>query len=367
MTTELELIAQTAKQFCARHGGASVLRARRASQADDSELFAACVEQGFSGVALSEAWGGMGLGWQGLSVLLVEGGQQLLELPVLSATQLPIEALLACPGSALRDELLKSLGQGDQRLAVAWQSDAHHPNPYEPSVQAALRDGQWVLSGVSNMVLGAIGADGFLVSAQTDQGGILLRAPRTASGLEVHPQALMDHRNCARLVFSNVQVETTQVLASSPDTAAVLDRLLDAGRLGLAAQMMGGAVASYDQTLDYLKTRKQFGVVIGSFQALQHRIAQVFIRIQLAQAGLRQGVAQFDLGGTPRAQGAALAKAQCGEAYALAAKEGVQMHGGIGVTDEHDIGFHLKSSQVGNTLWGEPASMRSLWASLAGY
>ena len=82
---------------------------------------------------------------------------------------------------------------------------------------------------------------------------------------------------------------------------------------------------------------------------------------------LRQGVAQFDLGGTRRAQGAALAKAQCGEAYALAAKEGVQMHGGIGVTDEHDIGFHLKSSQVGNTLWGDPASMRSLWASLGGY
>ena len=119
--------------------------------------------------------------------------------------------------------------------------------------------------------------------------------------------------------------------------------------------------------MEYLKTREQFGVPIGSFQALQHRIAKVFISVQLAEAALRRGVQDFDLGGSERARGAALAKAQCGQAYALAAKEGVQMHGGIGVTDEHSIGFHLKTAQVGNTLFGDAAAMRAVWASLGDY
>ena len=178
---------------------------------------------------------------------------------------------------------------------------------------------------------------------------------------------MIDHRNAGRLLLDQVHLSPADLLCGPPQTSALLDRLLDAGRLGLAAQMMGGAQAAFSTTLDYLKTRQQFGVPIGSFQALQHRIAKVFIRLQLAEAALRRGLESFECGGSERARGAALAKAQCGEAYALAAKEGVQMHGGIGVTDEHSMGFHLKAAQVGNTLFGDAAVMRSIWSELSDY
>ena len=364
---ELDLITKTASEFCVRHGGAEVLRQRRQAQADDSALFQACVEQGFAGVALGSEFGGMDLGWKGLSTLLVEGGKQLIELPVLSAIQLPIETLTACPSGRLRDELIRRLGEGDLRSAVAWQSSLSHPSPYEPDVQAERRDGCWLLAGSSHLVLGAIAAHGFLVSAHSEQGLMIAWIEASADGLEVSAQSLMDHRNCGRLVLDGARIDDQAVLAQGHDAQMALDRLLDAGRLGLAAQMAGGASASFEQTLDYLKTRRQFGVAIGSFQALQHRIADVFIRLQLAQAALRIGVAQFDRGGADRARGAALAKAQCGQAYMLAAKEGVQMHGGIGVTDEHDMGFHLKSAQVGQALYGDASTCRSVWSASAGY
>ncbi len=364
---ELDLITKTAAEFCARHGGAEVLRRRRASQADDSSLLQACVEQGFSGVGLGSEFGGMDLGWQGLSTLLVEGGKQLIELPILSAIQLPVETLMACPKGALREDLIRRLGQGDLRSAVAWQSNQSYPSPYEPDVRAERSNGQWVLSGASSFVLGAIAADGLLVSARGEQGLMIAWVDASNPRLKVRAQNLIDHRNCGQVELNEVLVDDVLIIAQGHHAQMALDRLLDAGRLGLAAQMAGGAQASLDQTLDYLKTRRQFGAAIGSFQALQHRIAEVFIRLQLAQAALRIGVSDFGCGGVKRGRSAALAKAQCGAAYVLAAKEGVQMHGGIGVTDEHDIGFHLKSAQVGNTLFGDGLTCRSVWASWAGY
>ena len=367
MMDELDLITKTAAEFCSRHGGAEVLRQRRASQPDDSLLFQACVEQGFSGVGLGSEFGGMDLGWQGLSTLLVEGGKQLIELPILSAIQLPVETLMACPKGDLREDLIRRLGQGDVRSAVAWQSNQSYPSPYEPEVMAERSNGHWVLSGSSSLVLGAVSADGVLVSARSEQGLMIAWVDASNPRLKVRAQNLMDHRNCAQVELNQVQIDDALVVAQGQDAQLALDRLLDAGRLGLAAQMVGGAQASFDQTLDYLKTRRQFGAAIGSFQALQHRIAEVFVRLQLAQAALRIGVAQFGSGGVERARSAALAKAQCGAAYLIAAKEGVQMHGGIGVTDEHDIGFHLKSAQVGNALFGDVSSCRSVWAALAGY
>ena len=366
MSDELELIRQTAAQFCAEHGGAGVLRARRAGQPGDGALFDACVAQGFIGVALAEEHGGMDLGWPALVALIKEGGKALIELPVLSAHQLPIEALLGCPDGATRSQRLAQLSSG-RRAAVAWQSEARRPDVFAPSVQATQAADGWRLSGRATMVLGGLGASGYVVSAQCDDGLMVCWVDRDAAGLEVQAQALIDHRNSARLVFDEVLVADAQLVARGGPAREAIKRMLDAGRLGLAAQMVGGAQASFEMTLEYLKTRQQFGVPIGSFQALQHRISQVFIRLQMAEAALRIGVDQFALGGAERARAAALAKAQCGEAYSLASREGVQLHGGIGVTDEHDIGFHLKSAQVGSVLFGDAHSCRSTWAALAGY
>ncbi len=367
MNDELDLLRQTVNRFAEQHGGASVLRQRRAASADDSSLFQACIEQGFHGVALAEDRGGAGLGWPGLALLMRAGGRALIDFPVLSGVQLAAECLQVCPDGPRQAALLAALAAGEQRVAVAWQSPLPHPDPYAPAVSLTERGEGWVLNGESSHVLGLIGADQVLVSAQGDTGLTLVGVSIDRPGLTVVPQQLIDHRNMGRLTLQDVAVIKTDLLCVAPRTSALLDALLDAGRLGLAAQMMGGAQAAYDLTLDYLKTRQQFGVPIGSFQALQHRIANVFIRLQLAEAALRQGVDAFAQGGRVRARGAALAKAQCGDAYALAASEGVQMHGGIGVTDEHDMGFHLKAAQVGNMLFGHADAMRSHWASLADY
>jgi alkylation response protein AidB-like acyl-CoA dehydrogenase len=367
MTAEVQLLREGAAALAKRYGGATTLRARRADSADDSELFKACVELGFQGVALPESYGGVDMGWEGLAALMVEGGKALIDMPLLSGVQLAAEALLVCPEGALRRELLEALAAGEQRIALAWQSEAAHPQLLHPSLHAKRDDQGWVLRGLAPMVTGLLGANGVLLSAQTEEGLGLFYVATGQPGLSIEPQTLIDHRNCGLLRLDDLKLPEVQLLASHEFCKTALIRAHDAARLGLAAQMLGGAQAAYETTLEYLKTRQQFDVPIGSFQALQHRIARVFIRQQLAEAALAQGLIGFNLGGKARARAVALAKAKCGEAYLLAAKEGVQMHGGIGVTDEHEMGFHLKSAQVANQLCGSADACRSDWADNAGY
>jgi alkylation response protein AidB-like acyl-CoA dehydrogenase len=362
MRQELTILSSTAQVIAQRHGGADALRARRRGEDRETALWQACVEQGFCAAGLPESLGGAGLGLAGVTTIAEAFGGALLDLPVITAAQMPAAAL-QCAATERCDALLRGLAAG-RRTGLAWQAPVAFPNPAEPAITALKSGDYWCLDGVADQVLGGDCADQFLVAASSDQGVALLWLSADHPGVTVTPQSLLDQRPCGRLSLHDARLGSSALIAVGAAAEAAIEAALDSGRIGLAAAMLGGARAAFAATLEHLKTRQQFDRPIGSFQALQHRCARVYIAIELAAAALRSALDETDL--APR-RGAALAKASCGEAYLLAAREGVQMHGGIGVTDEHEIGFHLKAAQVGNTLLGSPAAMRRRWAELGAY
>ena len=362
MHQELTILSSTAQVIAQRHGGADALRARRRGEDRESALWQACVEQGFCAAGLPERVGGIGLGLAGVATIAEAFGAELLDPPVIAAAQMPAAALQYAATERC-DAAMRGIAAG-RRAALAWQAPMAFPDPAKPAIKALQSGDYWHLDGIADQVLGGDCAEHFLVAASSDKGVALLWVSADLPGVTVTAQSLLDHRPCARLSLHNARLGNDALIAVGAPAEAALAVALDGGRVGLAAAMLGGARAALALTIEHLKTRRQFDRPIGSFQALQHRCARVYIAIELAAAALHSALAETGLA-QPRP--AALAKASCGEAYTLAAAEGVQMHGGIGVTDEHGIGFHLKAAQVGNTLLGGGAAMRRRWAELGDY
>ena len=178
---------------------------------------------------------------------------------------------------------------------------------------------------------------------------------------------MVDSRNAARIRFHDVAVGADAVLGEVDQGAGVLEQVLDRGRIGLAAEMLGSAAEAFDRTLNYLKTRKQFGVPIGSFQALKHRAAEMFCEIELAKSVVLDSLSGLDERRNDVAQLASLAKARLSDTLFLVSNEGVQMHGGIGMTDEEEIGFFMKRARVAQATFGDAAFHRDRYATLEGF
>jgi alkylation response protein AidB-like acyl-CoA dehydrogenase len=212
------------------------------------------------------------------------------------------------------------------------------------------------LTGTKTGVLDGSVADAFVVNATANGKKVLVLVEATAA--QVAAQETMDHRETATVTFSDAPCER---LDGGPE---LLERVLDDARIALAAEMLGGMQAAFERTLAWLNERHQFGVPIGSFQALQHRAADCFIEIELARSAV---LAAAQSSPADRAQLASLAQARCCEAFDLVATEAIQMHGGIGMTEEHDIGYFLKRAKVCQVLLGDAAWHRRRWASLRGY
>jgi alkylation response protein AidB-like acyl-CoA dehydrogenase len=216
-------------------------------------------------------------------------------------------------------------------------------------------------------------ADQLLVSARTaggdaERAGLtLFLIERRAPGVRVTRQATLDSRNAAIVQLDGVAVGPDAVVGTPDDGAALLADVLDRATAGLCAEMLGGMQAVFAMTLEYLKTRQQFGVPIGSFQALKHRAATLFTEIELARSAVLAAAMALDDAQPQAAQAVSVAKARCSDAFMLAANEGVQMHGGIGMTDEHDVGFYLKRARVAELTFGDAAFHRDRFATLQGY
>lgn len=307
-------------------------------------------EMGFTGILVPEADGGLGMGHVEAGIVLEEIGRNLSPSPFLSTSVVAVEALKAAD-KAMRDRWFPGILAGETVIGIALEEGKkHHP---EKIALAATRSGNgFKLSGAKQFVVQGSSADMLIVAARTGgapgetDGLTLFAVEKDAAGLSMEAARTVDSAMAARVAFDGVEVTADAVIGDVDGGWAVLSKMLNAGRTGSAAEMVGVGTGAMDLTFDYLKQRKQFGRVIGEFQALQHRAAHLYGEMEMARSAVLKAQNFLDEG-DPRAElYASVAKAKAGLACNLSVREGVQMHGGIGMTDEYDIGLYMKRDRA---------------------
>lgn len=356
------LIRESAASYVASSG--TLARARKAGAVDariDAAAWAEMATLGWTGLFVPEAQGGGGLGLALASVLHEQLGRGVTPEPLALTAHLPALVLARCQGHAAAD-LLAGLAAGHARIAVAWQG--------APGTLAAedtgLRLGGEVLRGEAQFVVGAGEAAAILVAARAPEGVALYRVAPDAKGLRHAPLRLADGTEAATLLFDGVTVAPADRLAAPGEGGRMLDAALDETRVILAAELLGAMREIFDRTLDYLRTRKQFGRAIGSFQALQHRAVDLYVEIELTSAALQSALETFATteDALLRATAASAVKARASDAAFLVARQAVQLHGAIAYTQEHDAGLFLARVMTGAALLGNAAAHRRRYAAL---
>ena len=365
LNEEQQLLNDTISDFLDEHAPTEALRALRDNPdapAWSEPLWQQLCEMGVPAVAQPESEGGLGFGWLGLGAVLKQMGRRLSVTPLLSSVVFAGGVVRRCGSDSQRKQWLSNLMDGSLIATVAFQ-DAKHFNPL-PSLREA-EDGR--LSGDKYLVMGASKAELLLVTALRQDGRLGIAVlPATSAGVAISEEMLFDGNRYATVSLSDVAVDETQWLAGE-DVGAGFAAALDDATLGLCAEMMGGARELLDRTVTYLSEREQFGVKIGSFQALQHRCAQAYCQLELADSAFLGALQKADRGETNLSDAVSRAKALVGDVYEHISNEAVQLHGGMGVTDEMDIGLFLKRSRVCNQLFGDSHWHRDRFATLRGF
>ena len=371
---EQTLLHETAKGFVADKAPVSHLRALR--EADDAtgwskDVWSAFAEMGFPGVLIAEGDGGLGLGAVEVGIILEQVGRNLTPSPFLS-TAVGAAVALRSAAPDLRARWLPGIADGAVTAALAIDEGNRHA-PERIALTAQRRGEDFVLSGEKRMVAGGHSADLLIVAARTSgvpgslDGLTLFAVPGGHPGVSISTDRLADSSLTARITFEDCVVGADAAITVIDQGGLVLSLVLDHLRTGAAAELIGVGSGAMDRTFDYLREREQFGQIIGSFQALQHRAAHLYTEMEVAYAAVLKAQQLLDAG-DPRAHASALvAKAQAGLAAALAVQEGVQMHGGIGMTDEHDIGLFMKRARVLGALYGDADELADRLAQLSSY
>ena len=375
LTEEQQLLQSTAADFARQSLPVSRLRAlRETGDGFSRDLWREMGNLGWPGMLLPEEYGGLGLGYADAVVVLEELGKVLAPEPFLSTVLLAGNAILLGGTAAQKQAILPRVASGEAVLALAHHEPrARHRVHHVTTRAAAQGDGSFTITGVKDVVLDGAAAERLVVSARTsgrddDRDGIaLVLVDPHAPGVTVTRQQLVDHRSAALVRLENVKVPADAQLGTLGKGADVLDAALDRAVVGLCAEMLGGMVRAAEMTFAYLKERKQFGVVIGTFQALKHRAARMFIEIELGRSDVMAAARALDEGARDTAMLVSVATARLSEGYVLVASEAVQMHGGIGMTDEHDVGFYLKRARAAEILLGDAPYHRDRYAKLQSY
>ncbi len=375
LTEDQQLLKDAAKNFCQQNSPVSVLRRLRDEddpKGYDESVWKQMLELGWTGMAVPEAYGGFDFGYAGLGIVLEETGRTLVNSPLISSTLISTSLINLAGNDEQKSALLPSLVSGELILALALDEYGQH-QPNRIATKASREGDGYRLSGQKTFVLDGHIANKLIIVARTsgneeDEHGIsLFLVDADADGLTVTRTRMVDSRNCAKVTLNDVVVSDDAMLAELDQGFSVLDRVLDIARIGIAAEMLGSIEEVFSSILEYLKQREQFGVLIGSFQALQHRAAEMYSEIELCRSVVRAAVNALDDAGLSEeeiAKYASLAKAKLSEVFELVSNEGVQMHGGIGMTDEFDIGFYLKRARVAQQFLGDARFHRDRYATL---
>jgi alkylation response protein AidB-like acyl-CoA dehydrogenase len=361
LSEEEGMLKDAAKGFLASSAAIGQLRRLRDSEdADgfDRSTWAAMAEMGWAGVLVPEEHGGVGMGHVAAGVIAEEMGRTLTASPFLSTAIMGATALSRFGSAAQQGEWLPRIAEGQAITAIAVDEGRKHA-PAHITTTAERSGNGFKLNGRKTFVAEGHVADMMIVSARTsggdaEEGGVtLFLVPRDADGVKVERASMIDSRNSAAVTLEDVQLDADAVLGEVDDGLRSLEAVLDAGRAGLSAEMSGSAQECLDQTVGYLKERKQFGEIIGTFQGLQHRAAHLYSEIELGKSIVLKALQALDMAPDHAAMMVSAAKAKLGRVAQLSAQESIQMHGGIGMTDEYDIGFFIKRVRVSEALYGD--------------
>ncbi len=373
LTEDQAMLRDTARDFMGEQGAVKQQlrhwRDRGCTDGFGHALWKQFADMGFTGMLVPEADGGLGLGHVEAGIVLEEIGRNLTPSPFLTTAVAFVEAV---KGSAVRERWLPGVIAGETVAALALDEGRKH-RPEAVALQAERAGNGFRLNGRKDFVVHGGSADVILVAARTGgspgetDGLTLFAVEKAANGLQAASERLADSSMAARLTFDDVEVDADAVVGEVDAGWAVLTRLLNAGRAGAAAEQVGVAAGAMDMTVDYLRQRTQFGVPIGSFQALQHRAAHLYSELEIARAATLKAQQLLDEGDQNAKLMVHVAKAKAGRTAQLAVQEGVQMHGGIGMTDEHDIGLYMKRDRVLAELFGDANYHADQVARLKGY
>jgi alkylation response protein AidB-like acyl-CoA dehydrogenase len=371
LTDDQKMLQETACSFLREEGSiAKQLRHWRDTECTDgygSDFWKQFAELGLTGICIPEDQGGLGLGSVEAALVLEEIGRNLTPSPFLTTA---VAGARAIEGTAHAERWYPGILSGETVLALAFDEGRRHA-PEQTALSAERRGNGFVLNGAKQFVVQGNSADMVLTLARTggspgDRDGLTLFAVAHGAA-EVESVTLADSSKAARLKFDNVELDADAVVGDVDNGWAPLGRALDAGRAGAAAELVGVAAGATAMTVDYLKQRKQFGKLIGEFQSLQHRAAHLYGEIEIARAAALKAAELIDSRDEKAELMVAVAKAKAASVSKLAVQEGVQMHGGIGMTDEHDIGLYMKREAVLGELFGDVYFHRNKVAELSGY
>ena len=375
LTEDQLILRDMAKNFFDEKSPVERMRALRDSQDETGftrDLWKEMAELGWIGILFPEAVGGADMGYGELGVILAECGRVLAPEPFVSTVLLGGNAILLGGNEPLQKELLPDVCSGDRILSLAIQEQGRFA-PYSVETSAT-RDGDgFRISGSKQFVLDGHVANQIVTVARTagapgERDGLsLFVVDGDASGLSIQRTEMIDGRNAARITFDKVAVDASRVLGEIDAGADVLDAVLDRAAIGLCAEMVGCFEEAFERTLEYLKTREQFGVKIGTFQGLRHRAAEMFGELEFARSVVRDAQSAIDDGRDDIAECASGAKARCSDVANLIGGEAIQMHGGTGMTDEEEIGLFFKRLKAAEFTLGDATYHRNRFAGLRGY
>ena len=360
LNEEEQMLRDSARSFLAETSPVTALRALR--DGDDTlgyapDLWTAMGEMGWTGVLVSEDHGGVDFGYAAAGLVLEEIGRTLTASPFLSTSVLAAAALRTTGSEAQQAAWLPRIAAADAVIALAIDEKARH-DPDHVETRAEADGNGFRLSGTKRFVQCGMGAHAYIVTAKTDDGAVkLFLVDASAEGVGREGRRTVDSHVPADVTFTDVRLDGGALMDGADDAGLALALILDAGRAGQAAESLGVAEAAFEMTVNYLKEREQFGVPIGSFQGLQHRAAHLLGEIELARSLVMKALRTLDEQPSQAALWCAAAKAKATQVSRLAGSEGIQMYGGVGMTDEYDIGLYYKRAQaagefLGDESWG---------------
>ena len=375
LTEEQTLLRDSAREWTRDKSPVTAFRKMRDSGAAlgyDPAAFAEMAEMGWTGVIIPEEYGGSDFGYLGLGLILEETGRTLTASPLLSSALGAASAIVMGGTDAQKEAWLPKIASDELVATLAVDEGPHH-RPNQVSLKAEKHGDGYALTGKKVFVLEGMAAGLLVVSARTggeagsEDGISLFLVPADAKGVNRHALKLADSRGAANIEFAGVEVGADALLGAEGKGWDLLEATLDRARAGISAEMLGAALQAFETTLDYLKTRVQFGQVIGSFQALQHRAAKMFTDLELTRSCVEAALGAIDSGAADTKELVSLAKAKAGDTLHLVSNEMVQMHGGIGTTDAHDAGFYLKRARAAEATYGGQSYHRDRYARLQGF
>ena len=375
LNEEQQSLKDIAKEFLQKNAPVTHFREIRDTESElgyDPDLWKQMVDLGWSGILVPEEYGGFDFGMVGMGSILEEMGKMLTPSPLFSTGVLGASLISLGGNDKQKQTYLPQIVDGSITTALALEEGNRH-SPLSINTEAKKDGKNYTLTGNKTFVIDGHSSNLLIVAARTsgsenDSSGItLFLVDPSIDGVDVNRTSMVDSRNSANITLKEVIVSLDDVLGEENNGAALVEEVLDRAQIAISAEMLGNASQAFDITLEYLKERKQFGAVIGSFQALQHRAAEMYSELELTKSSVIAACVAADEQSNDLRRMASLAKFKAGETNHLVTNEAVQMHGGVGVTDEYDVGLYLKRARVTEQIFGNSEYHLDRYASLSEY